>query len=100
MGVWRAKVYFSLQITHLQNNEKNQSLVMLQMDGHAQIWWWRGEKEGRNLERGKWSSAVLPVQHCLFLGNFSKALCSKSCLLVFQFFPFSLPPSIHFRFLT
>src|SRR5260221_3330980 len=85
MGVWRVKVYFSLQITHLQNNEKNQSLVMLQMDRHAWIWWWRGEKEGRNSERVKWSSAILLVQRCLFLGHLSIVLCSTRRPLVFQF---------------
>src|SRR5258708_15189555 len=99
MGVWRTQVYFSLQITRLQNNEKNPSLVMLQMDGHAQIWRQRRGKEGRNSERVKWSSAVLPVQHCLFLGNLSIALCSKSHLLVFQFLIFYLLPCSNIRIL-
>src|SRR5258708_14766177 len=99
MGVWRAKVYFSLQITRLQNNEKNLSLVMLRMDGHAQIQRRRGGKEGRNLERVKWSSAVLPVQRCLFLSNLSIALCSTSHLLVFQFLGFYLLPWSNFQIL-
>ena len=80
--------------------EKNQSLVMLWMDGHAQIQRWRWEKEGRNSERVKWSSAILPVQCCLFLGNLSIALCLKSCLLVFWFLGFYLLPWSNFWFLS
>src|SRR5260221_9165020 len=99
MGVWRVKVYFSLQITHLQNNEKNPSLVMLRMDRHAWIWRQRGGKEGRNSERVKWSSAILPVQCCLFLGDLSIALCLKSCLIVFRFLRFYLLPWSNFRIL-
>src|SRR6266436_7449324 len=40
-------------------------------------------RERRDSERGKWNSAVLLVQHCPCLGNFSIVPCLKSCLLVF-----------------
>src|SRR5258708_40202896 len=68
------------------------------MDEHARIWRWMRGKEGRNLERGKWNSTVLLVQHCLCLGNFPIAPCSKSCLLVFQSLGFNLLPQniLHF----
>src|SRR5258705_11771510 len=72
---------------------------MLRMDGHAWIRRRRGGKEGRNSERVKWSSAILPVQRCLFLGDLSIALCSKSRLIVFRFLGFYLLPWSNFQIL-
>ena len=91
MEVWWVQFYFSLQILHLQNSGKNLNLTGLQMDEHAWIQRQMWGKGRRNSERGKWNSAVLPVQCCLCLGNFSIAPCSKSHLLVFWFLRFCYP---------
>ncbi len=82
--------FFANTLSTKQWEEPN--LTGLQMDEHAWIQRQMWGKGRRNSERGKWNSAVLPVQCCLCLGNFSIAPCSKSHLLVFWFLRFSLLP--------